>query len=388
MPDGTMSIMYAKQGYKSQDVCEHLSMHLPPSRTQLFLYELHLASSNFLTRRLGAGEDIAQVYDSFPDQSTPFPYKSMFALRERDSVVDIKTGDGSTLHVRVKAFETCAEVIERIVHDKALANKSYELHEVNFIGDGSSLSLPLLFGAVVHRCFFVRRLGGSRKIKAYQAVADVVGSWKNGVGHALEFRAPLSMAAIRILLWDGSFKAVAISSEQTCKVVLKTLSDKLHSKKWWQLSLMLVSTSGTKRKVELEEKPMLLLESDSDTKLLCEEIPNAKAPSDADAPDVVVDPSELVDPFLERHSDVYLRLRAASYQTRAVELSFSTMAEPKNGPGSSFQYVNAENIFTLQMNVATSAQDLMDHLSTVVMPSLSLDVRFLVSLLQLLFPSK
>jgi hypothetical protein len=361
--------MYAKKGTTSQDVCEHLSMQLPPSRSQFYLYELHLAEGNFLSRRLASAEDVTDVYESFPDQTTPFPYKSMFALREKDITIDIKTTEGNTMHVRVKAFETCAKVIERIVSEKALANKSYEIHEVDLTSDGSSL-LPKALDAMYLNLFLLFT-GFSRKIKGYEALADVVGGWKNTFGKFLEFRAPQSMAAVRILLWDGSFKAVPISAEQTCKLVLKNLSDKIMTKKWWQLSLFLVSANGTKRKIEVDEILMSLLQADSESKLFCEETIGAQPPKDADAPENLVDPAELVDPALERHGNVYLRLRAASYAQRSVELFLSTTPEPKSS--STFQYIAAESVFTLQVDVATTAADLFHHLSTVVMPSFSPD---------------
>ena len=112
------------------------------------------------------------------------------------------------------------------------------------------------------------RLGTSRKIKGYEALADVVFGWKNDPKFHLEFRAPLSSAAVRILLWDGSFKAVPISADQSVKVVLKNLAEKIHSRKWWQLALQLVLSNGLKRTLPWDEKPLALLEADSEAKLV------------------------------------------------------------------------------------------------------------------------
>ena len=114
---------------------------------------------------------------------------------------------------------------------------------------------------------------------------------------------------------------------------------------------------------------------------MCEERPLALQPTAADdvADAPLVDPSELVDPRLSVHSDFYLRLRASSYQQRSVEVYLNPTPESslKNLTSAQRLAAVAENVLTIQVDVTTTARALMEHLSDVVMPSLSSDVRIL-----------
>jgi len=121
--------------------------------------------------------------------------------------------------------------------------------------------------------------------------------------------------AVRITLWDGSWKSVGLGEKQTVGAVQRTLAEKLHSTTYWKYSLYLLSGTS-ERKLDSDEIPLVLLQENSSAKLLCKLDESAREPvSFSDIPDTDDDEDKKVsrDPLLEL-PEFYLRARASSFQ--------------------------------------------------------------------------
>jgi hypothetical protein len=90
-----------------------------------------------------------------------------------------------------------------------------------------------------------------------------------------------------------------------------SLAEKLHSPKWWQYPLYLVTGLDNKDRIEWTAEPLALLSQGATHKLLCDFEETAAEPEgNFDSPTVVK--TIPVDPLLQ-YPDVFLRLKASCH---------------------------------------------------------------------------